>query len=91
MTSRPSLVVQGVKFTEPQAKRFEQKANVVDGNRRGELGSGSRAITCPEANAELQANLDRWKVMTQANAKSKRRNSSASSGWSRRTPSRQIA
>ncbi|KAK1291862.1 putative serine/threonine-protein kinase [Acorus calamus] len=30
-----------------------------------------RAVPAPEANAELQANLDRWRLITHANAKSK--------------------
>ncbi|CAL5361782.1 hypothetical protein CsSME_00052908 [Camellia sinensis var. sinensis] len=64
-----------VKLKDEEARRqrgLSGKANVVDGNRRGRIRDrGSRAIPAPEANAELQANLDRWKVMTQANAKSK--------------------
>ena len=35
------------------------KANVVDGNRRVRARDrGGRAVPAPEANAELQANLD---------------------------------
>lgn len=35
------------------------KANVVDGNRRvRSRDRGGRAVPAPEANAELQANLD---------------------------------
>ncbi|XP_016502859.1 putative serine/threonine-protein kinase At1g54610 isoform X2 [Nicotiana tabacum] len=45
---------------------------VVDGTRKVRIRERvSRAIPAPEANAELQPNLDRWRVMTQANAKSK--------------------
>ncbi|XP_031105050.1 probable serine/threonine-protein kinase At1g54610 [Ipomoea triloba] len=47
-------------------------SHVADGTRKIRVRDRvSRAIPAPEANAELQANLDRWKVMTQANAKSK--------------------
>lgn len=48
------------------------KAHAGDGTRKVRLRERvSRAIPAPEANAELQPNLDRWRVMTQANAKSK--------------------
>nr|GMC76139.1 probable serine/threonine-protein kinase At1g54610 [Ipomoea batatas] len=47
-------------------------SHVADGTRKIRVRDRvSRAIPAPEANAELQANLDRWKVMTEANAKSK--------------------
>lgn len=48
------------------------KANVVDGNRRVRARDrGGRAVPAPEANAELQANLDKWRVMNPANSESK--------------------
>ncbi|KAI4343570.1 hypothetical protein L6164_010904 [Bauhinia variegata] len=47
------------------------KANAVDGARRGRARERGRAIPAPEANAEIQTNLDRWRVVTHANAKSK--------------------
>ncbi|CAH9119559.1 unnamed protein product [Cuscuta epithymum] len=48
------------------------KAHAADGTRKVRVRNKvSRAIPAPEANAELQANLDRWKVRTQANTKSK--------------------
>ncbi|KAJ8537062.1 hypothetical protein K7X08_035463 [Anisodus acutangulus] len=48
------------------------KAHAGDGTRKVRISERvSRAIPAPEANAELQPNLNRWRVMTQANAKSK--------------------
>ncbi|XP_059304282.1 probable serine/threonine-protein kinase At1g54610 [Lycium ferocissimum] len=48
------------------------KAHAGDGTRKVRIRERvSRAIPAPEANAELQPNLDRWRVMTQATAKSK--------------------
>ncbi|XP_060204173.1 probable serine/threonine-protein kinase At1g54610 [Lycium barbarum] len=48
------------------------KAHAGDGTRKVRIRERvSRAIPAPEANAELQPNLDRWREMTQANAKSK--------------------
>ncbi|KAA8540643.1 hypothetical protein F0562_024438 [Nyssa sinensis] len=64
-----------VKLRDEAARRqrgLSGKANVVDGARRMRVNDqGGRAIPAPEANAELQSNLDRWRVVTQANAKSK--------------------
>ncbi|KAL9243377.1 hypothetical protein vseg_017271 [Gypsophila vaccaria] len=48
------------------------KASVADGARRVRIRDRpGRAIPAPEANAELQTNLDRMRLVTQANAKSK--------------------
>ncbi|CAN4089311.1 unnamed protein product [Withania somnifera] len=48
------------------------KSHAGDGTRKVRICERvSRAIPVPEANAELQPNLDRWRVMTQVNAKSK--------------------
>ncbi|XVE63727.1 hypothetical protein DITRI_Ditri07aG0043000 [Diplodiscus trichospermus] len=48
------------------------KVNAVDGARRIKVRErASRAIPAPEANAEIQANLDKWRVMTQTNTKGK--------------------
>uniref|UniRef100_A0A5B7A1K1 Protein kinase domain-containing protein n=1 Tax=Davidia involucrata TaxID=16924 RepID=A0A5B7A1K1_DAVIN len=63
-----------VKLRDEAARRqrgLSVKAN-VDGARRERVRDrGGRAIPAPEANAELQVNLDRWRVVTQANGKSK--------------------
>ncbi|KAK9278989.1 hypothetical protein L1049_028571 [Liquidambar formosana] len=64
-----------VKLRDEEARRqrgLSGKANAVDGARRVRARDRvGRAMPAPEANAELQANLDRWRVVTQANAKSK--------------------
>lgn len=65
-----------VKLRDEAARRQKglgSKANAVDGARRVNKPRerASRAIPAPEANAEIQANLDRWRVVTQTNAKSK--------------------
>ncbi|KAF2312818.1 hypothetical protein GH714_040530 [Hevea brasiliensis] len=64
-----------VKLREEEARRqrgLSGKANVVDGARRVRIRDRvGRAIPAPEANAENPSNLDRLRVMTQANAKSK--------------------
>ncbi|KAF5743667.1 serine/threonine-protein kinase [Tripterygium wilfordii] len=53
-------------------KGLSGKANAVDGARRVRVRDrGGRAIPAPEANAEIPANLDRLRVMSQVNAKSK--------------------
>ncbi|KAL5543824.1 hypothetical protein UlMin_007608 [Ulmus minor] len=63
-----------VKLREEEARRqrsLNGKAN-VDGARKGKVRErGVRAVPAPEANAEIQANLDRWRAVTQTNAKSK--------------------
>ncbi|GFZ11919.1 protein kinase superfamily protein [Actinidia rufa] len=64
-----------VKLRDEEARRqrgLSGKSHVVDGNRRMRPRDRvSRAVPAPEANAELQTNLDRWRVLTQANGKSK--------------------
>lgn len=64
-----------VKLRDEAARRqsgLHGKAHAGDGTRKVRIRERvSRAIPAPEANAELQPNLDRWRVMTQANAKSK--------------------
>ncbi|XP_058195666.1 probable serine/threonine-protein kinase At1g54610 [Rhododendron vialii] len=64
-----------VKLRDEEARRqrgLSGKSSVVDGNRRiRPRDRGSRAIPAPEANAELPANLDRWRVLNQPNTKSK--------------------
>ncbi|EOY22588.1 Kinase superfamily protein [Theobroma cacao] len=64
-----------VKLRDEEARRqrgLASKVNAVDGTRRIKVRErASRAIPAPEANAEIQANLDKWRVMTQTNVKSK--------------------
>ncbi|KAF7834057.1 putative serine/threonine-protein kinase [Senna tora] len=63
-----------VKLRDEEARRqkaLNGKANAVDGARRVRVRERGRAIPAPEANAESQTNLDRWRVVTHANAKSK--------------------
>uniref|UniRef100_A0A2P2JT07 Protein kinase domain-containing protein n=1 Tax=Rhizophora mucronata TaxID=61149 RepID=A0A2P2JT07_RHIMU len=64
-----------VKLRDEEARRqrgLSGKTNAVDGARRVRIRDRTgRAIPAPEANAEISVNLDRWRVMTQANAKSK--------------------
>lgn len=64
-----------VKLKDEEARRqrgLSAKSSIVDGNRRMRPRDRvSRAIPAPEANAELPANLERWKVLNQVNAKSK--------------------
>ncbi|XP_031277313.1 probable serine/threonine-protein kinase At1g54610 isoform X1 [Pistacia vera] len=64
-----------VKLRDEEARRqrgLSGKASAVDGARRVRVRDRvGRAIPAPEANAEIQANLDRWRVVTQGNAKSK--------------------
>ncbi|CAN1796912.1 Probable serine/threonine-protein kinase At1g54610 [Linum perenne] len=62
-----------VKLRDEEARRqrgVDGKASVVDGPRKVRNRHG-RAVPAPEANAEIPANIDRWRVVTQANAKSK--------------------
>ncbi|XP_043706886.1 probable serine/threonine-protein kinase At1g54610 isoform X2 [Telopea speciosissima] len=48
------------------------KANAAGGAKRARVrDQGGRAVPAPEANAELQVNLDRRRLIVQANAKSK--------------------
>ncbi|KAM7483486.1 hypothetical protein LguiB_008069 [Lonicera macranthoides] len=64
-----------VKLRDEEARRqrgLTGKAHVVDGTRRVRSRDRvSRAVPAPEANAEIQTNLDRWRVVSQANGKSK--------------------
>ncbi|XP_062115850.1 probable serine/threonine-protein kinase At1g54610 [Humulus lupulus] len=64
-----------VKLREEEARRqrgLSGKSHVVDGARKVKVRDRvGRAVPAPEANAEVQANLDRWRVATQTNAKSK--------------------
>ncbi|KNA17498.1 hypothetical protein SOVF_079350 [Spinacia oleracea] len=64
-----------VKIRDEAARRqrgSSGKASVGDGARRVRTRDrAGRAIPAPEANAELQTNLDRMRFVTQANAKSK--------------------
>ncbi|KAK4569186.1 hypothetical protein RGQ29_004547 [Quercus rubra] len=64
-----------VKLRDEEARRqrgLSGKSNAVDGGRRVRARDRvGRAVPAPEANAEIQANLDRWRIVTQANAKSK--------------------
>ncbi|KAF8390704.1 hypothetical protein HHK36_025231 [Tetracentron sinense] len=64
-----------VKLRDEEARRQRGqngKANAADGPKKVRVREwGGRAIPAPEANAELQANLERWRMTTQTNAKSK--------------------
>ncbi|KAK6920461.1 Protein kinase domain [Dillenia turbinata] len=64
-----------VKLRDEEARRqrgVNGKANAADNTRRVRARDrGGRAVPAPEANAELQANLDKWRVVAQANAKSR--------------------
>ncbi|KAK9045743.1 hypothetical protein V6N11_051651 [Hibiscus sabdariffa] len=57
---------------EARQRSLAGKVNAVDGTRRTKVRERpTQAVPAPEANAETQANLDKWKVMAQTNAKSK--------------------
>ncbi|XP_027355766.1 probable serine/threonine-protein kinase At1g54610 [Abrus precatorius] len=63
-----------VKLRDEEARRqkaLNGKASAIDGAKKARARERSRAIPAPEANAEIQTNLDRWRVVTHANAKSK--------------------
>ncbi|XP_071702602.1 probable serine/threonine-protein kinase At1g54610 [Rutidosis leptorrhynchoides] len=64
-----------VKLREEEARRqrgLSGKSHAPDGYRRTRARERvSRAVPAPEANAEIQSNLDRRRVITEANAKSK--------------------
>ncbi|KAK7353792.1 hypothetical protein VNO80_19244 [Phaseolus coccineus] len=63
-----------VKMRDEEARRQKAltgKASTVDGVKKGRARERGRAVPAPEANAEIQTNLDRWRVVTHANAKSK--------------------
>ncbi|EPS74602.1 hypothetical protein M569_00154, partial [Genlisea aurea] len=56
-----------------QQRAVHPKPPIVDRHRRGRAREGliSRAIPAPEANAELQTNLDRLRFVSEARARSK--------------------
>ncbi|KAL8478483.1 hypothetical protein ACS0TY_030396 [Phlomoides rotata] len=62
-----------IKLRDEEARRRQRgsgaKPHAVDGNRRAK--ARSRAIPAPEANAELQPNLDRLRIISDANHRSK--------------------
>ncbi|KAE9608600.1 hypothetical protein Lal_00020696 [Lupinus albus] len=63
-----------VKLRDEEARRQKSlsgKAHAVDSGKRVRARERSRAIPAPEANAEIKTNLDRWRVVNHANAKSK--------------------
>ncbi|KAK9066378.1 hypothetical protein SSX86_013700 [Deinandra increscens subsp. villosa] len=64
-----------VKLRDEEAKRrrgLTGKSQAVDGNKRTRThGRVGLAVPAPEANAEIQSNLDRRRVANQSNAKSK--------------------
>ncbi|XP_057415621.1 probable serine/threonine-protein kinase At1g54610 [Lotus japonicus] len=63
-----------VKLRDEAARRrkaLSGKNNAVDGTKRVRTRERGCAIPAPEANAEIQTNLDRMRVVTRANAKSK--------------------
>ncbi|KAG5019558.1 hypothetical protein AAZX31_06G158800 [Glycine max] len=63
-----------VKLRDEEARRqkaLNGKASAVDGAKKVRVRERGRAVPAPEANAEIQTNLDRWRVVTHANAKSK--------------------
>ncbi|GLT83835.1 hypothetical protein SLE2022_021040 [Rubroshorea leprosula] len=64
-----------VKLRDEEARRQKGlgcKANAVDAAKRvRNRERAGRATAAPEANAEIQVNIDRWRVMAQTNAKSK--------------------
>ncbi|KAL0318921.1 UNVERIFIED_CONTAM: putative serine/threonine-protein kinase [Sesamum angustifolium] len=63
-----------IKLRDEEARRqrgLRGKPHAIDGNRRGRVRDKVRAIPAPEANAELQTNLDRLRIMSDVKAKSK--------------------
>ncbi|KAI3766061.1 hypothetical protein L2E82_16110 [Cichorium intybus] len=64
-----------IKMRDEEARRqrgLMGKSHVVDGTKKIRTRErAGRAVPAPEANAEIQSNLDRWRVVTQGNAKSK--------------------
>ncbi|KAG5014427.1 hypothetical protein JHK85_020563 [Glycine max] len=63
-----------IKLRDEKARRqkaLSGKTNAVDGARRVRVRERGLADPAPEANVEIQNNLDRWRVVTHANAKSK--------------------
>ncbi|KAI9106924.1 hypothetical protein K1719_022452 [Acacia pycnantha] len=67
-----------IKLRDEEARRrkaLNGKTNAVDGTKKVRVRERGRAMPAPEANAEIQSNLDRWRVVTHANAKARARNS----------------
>ncbi|PIN11647.1 Cyclin-dependent kinase [Handroanthus impetiginosus] len=64
-----------MKVRDEEARRQRNlagKSHAIEGNRRARVRDKvARAIPAPEANAELQTNLDRLRIMSKAKAKSK--------------------
>ncbi|KAL0355038.1 UNVERIFIED_CONTAM: putative serine/threonine-protein kinase [Sesamum radiatum] len=63
-----------IKLRDEEARRqrgLRGKPQTIDGNRRGRVRDKVHAIPAPEANAELQTNLDRLRIMSDVKAKSK--------------------
>ncbi|XP_061367976.1 probable serine/threonine-protein kinase At1g54610 [Gastrolobium bilobum] len=56
---------------EARRLRAARKVNVDGVKKSRPRDRGGRGIPVPDANAELQANIDRWRLITHANAKSK--------------------
>lgn len=64
-----------VKLRDEEARRqrgLTGKSQAVDGNKKTRTRDRvGRAVPAPGANAEIQSNVDRWRVVNQSNAKSK--------------------
>lgn len=64
-----------VKLRDAESRRqrgLSGKPSAADGPKKVKARDrAGRAIPAPEANAEIQGNLDRWRAMTQTNVKSK--------------------
>jgi cyclin-dependent kinase 12/13 len=75
----PSSLPQYPPSKEMDAKRRDEEARRLraagrangDGTRKTRTRDRPRAVPAPEANAELQANIDKRRLITHANAKSK--------------------
>ncbi|KAE9587375.1 hypothetical protein Lal_00004782 [Lupinus albus] len=64
-----------VKLRDEEARRqkaLSGKAHAVDSAKRVRTREHGRAIPAPEANAEIQTNLDRWRVVNNAKSKSEK-------------------
>lgn len=61
------------KLRDEEARRLRAvgKGNAVGAKKSRSRDRSGRGIPVPEVNAELQANIDRWRLVTRANAKSK--------------------
>ncbi|KAL4584711.1 hypothetical protein LXL04_009319 [Taraxacum kok-saghyz] len=64
-----------IKLRDEETRRqrgLSGKSHAIDGNKKVRTRDrAGRAVPAPEANAEIQSNLDRWRVVTQGNGKSK--------------------